>query len=259
MWHKCNQSGVTSRQRLSLRKLWHDAVTQCNPVLWSNPSWMMQQAGGGWSVDQAQGERGDLQRSARASAHGGLLPDPKEDANRVIEDILAVSAAPAQNPALVLSPCLGDNQQCMSRERERDFILLASCSVGEEAALETTLLSCRGAMWALGILHGLHAMGAARAQRAAGTHSSRAPQVAAVLPRAPTLRLTSLASHQAWCLPSHSWHEQAVLLLWQLMICHVLPEPAQCLHYFISSGSLANNVIWGRALCSASHAACYCE
>ena len=102
---------------------------------------MMQQAGGGWSTDQAQGERGDLQRSARASTHGGLLPDPKEDANRVIEDILAVSDPPAQYPALVLTRSYGDSQQCMWEEKECDFILFASCSMGEEAALETTILS----------------------------------------------------------------------------------------------------------------------
>ena len=78
-------------------------------------------------------------------------------------------------------------------------------------------------MWALGILHGLHAMEAGRALCAADTLSSRASQVAAVLARAPTLRLTSLASHQAWCLPFHPWHGQAMLLLLQLVICHVLP------------------------------------
>ena len=140
VWRKCT-GRVAYEQRLSLQKLWHDAVTLCNPLLWSHRSWLMQQAGGGWGTDQAQGERGDLQHSARASAHGGLLPDPKEDANRVIEDILAVSAPPAQNPALVLSPCYGDSQQCMWGERDCKFILLASCSMGEEAALDTTILS----------------------------------------------------------------------------------------------------------------------
>ena len=49
--------------------------------------------------DQAQGERSAAQQEARGAPQGGLLLDPKEDANRVIEDILAVSHLPTQRTA----------------------------------------------------------------------------------------------------------------------------------------------------------------
>ncbi len=52
---------------------------------------VQQQAGAGWTPDQAHGERSAAQQEARGAQQAGLLPDPKEDANRVIEDILAVS------------------------------------------------------------------------------------------------------------------------------------------------------------------------
>lgn len=48
-----------------------------------------QQAGGAWANTQAEGGQGEQQQ--RALPQQSLLPDPKEDANRVIEDILAVS------------------------------------------------------------------------------------------------------------------------------------------------------------------------
>ena len=52
---------------------------------------MQQHGGSAWAGDEAQGEgRFDAQHSGRGAAQQGLLPDPKEDANRVIEDILAV-------------------------------------------------------------------------------------------------------------------------------------------------------------------------
>ena len=54
---------------------------------------MQQHGGSAWTGDEVQGEgRFDAQHSGRGAAQQGLLPDPKEDANRVIEDILAVSA-----------------------------------------------------------------------------------------------------------------------------------------------------------------------
>ena len=66
---------------------------------------MQHQAGAGWGHDQAQGERSTAQQEARGTPQGGgLLPDPKEDANRVIEDILAVSRLPTQRPASCHAP-----------------------------------------------------------------------------------------------------------------------------------------------------------
>lgn len=64
----------------------------------------MQQLGGSaWAGDEAQGEgRFDAQHSARGAAQQGLLPDPKEDANRVIEDILAVSACLAGQVLIIM-------------------------------------------------------------------------------------------------------------------------------------------------------------
>ena len=52
---------------------------------------MQQQAGAGWAPDQTHGERSTAQQEARGAQQAGLVSDPKEDANRVIEDILAVS------------------------------------------------------------------------------------------------------------------------------------------------------------------------
>jgi len=57
---------------------------------------MQQQAGGSWAHDQHHAERSERQQEAWCVPPAGLLPDPKEDANRVIEDILAVSALSSQ-------------------------------------------------------------------------------------------------------------------------------------------------------------------
>ena len=63
---------------------------------------MQQHGGSAWAGDEAQGEgRFDAQHSGRGAAQQGLLPDPKEDANRVIEDILAVGACLA-GPVLII-------------------------------------------------------------------------------------------------------------------------------------------------------------
>ena len=54
---------------------------------------LQQHSGSAWAGDGAQGEgRFDAQHSGRGAAQQAILPDPKEDANRVIEDILSVSA-----------------------------------------------------------------------------------------------------------------------------------------------------------------------
>lgn len=64
---------------------------------------MQQHGGSAWAGDEAQGEgRFDAQHSGRGAAQQGVLPDPKEDANRVIEDILAVSACLSEQVLLII-------------------------------------------------------------------------------------------------------------------------------------------------------------
>ena len=78
--------------------LYHCSLTTLTPALCC----MQQHGGSAWAGDEAQGEgRFDAQHSGRGAAQQGLLPDPKEDANRVIEDILAVCACLAGQALII--------------------------------------------------------------------------------------------------------------------------------------------------------------
>ena len=81
-----------------------DAIHHCCLTTHLASDCMQQHGGSAWADDEAQGEgRFDAQHSGRGAAQQGLLPDPKEDANRVIEDILAVGACLA-GQVLIIFP-----------------------------------------------------------------------------------------------------------------------------------------------------------